>query len=147
MYISACTTLAKSTHIGSVDYKFRAIGPNDKIVVESFRDPLIDNVMCYISRATTGGISGALGLQEDVEEASIACWQRGPIVLPESVLNGAKNGVKVFEKDISPLFKTLQVVRFYDANINALIYLAYSDKVFDGSPNSSLSSFLIQPWL
>ena len=34
---------------------------------------------CYVSRAKTGGISGALGLAEDKSEASIACRQVGPI--------------------------------------------------------------------
>jgi CreA protein len=37
--------------IGSVGYRFKWLGPNDKIVVEAFDDPDIPGVTCYISRA------------------------------------------------------------------------------------------------
>ena len=46
--------------IGSVGYRFKWLGPNDKIVVEAFDDPDIPGVTCYISRARTGCIKGAL---------------------------------------------------------------------------------------
>ena len=32
------------------------------------------------------------------------------------------------------LFKTLQVVRFFDKQRNVLVYVAYSDRVIEGSP-------------
>jgi CreA protein len=41
---------------------------------------------------------------------------------------------------------TLQVVRFYDAPRNALVYLTYSDRVIEGSPKNSLTVVAIQPW-
>jgi len=44
------------------------------------------------------------------------------------------------------VFKKLQVVRFYDAKRNALAYLAYSDKVVEGSPKNALSAVPIMPW-
>ncbi|MFH4090584.1 CreA family protein, partial [Acinetobacter baumannii] len=40
----------------------------------------------------------------------------------------------------------LQVVRFYDAKRNALVYLTYSDKVVDGSPKNAISAVPIMPW-
>ena len=40
-------------------------------------------------------------------------------------------GEVVFKKRTSLVFKSLQVVRFYDAKRNALAYLAYSDKVVE----------------
>ncbi|SUX75788.1 Uncharacterized protein conserved in bacteria [Citrobacter freundii] len=46
----------------------------------------------------------------------------------------------VFKKRTSLVFKSLQVVRFYDAKRNALAYLAYSDKVVDGSPKNAISA-------
>ena len=52
----------------------------------------------------------------------------------------------VFQKRTSLVFKKLQVVRFYDANRNALIYLSYSDRVVDGSPKNALSAVPIIPW-
>src|SRR4029450_4592408 len=65
--------------IGSVGYRFKWLGPNDKIVVEAFDDPDIPGVTCYISRARTGGIKGALGLAEDAPDASMSCHQVAPI--------------------------------------------------------------------
>ena len=38
------------------------------------------------------------------------------------------------------MFKTLQVVRFYDRKRNVLVYVAYSDRVLAGSPKNSLST-------
>ncbi len=41
----------------------------------------------------------------------------------------------------------LQVVRFYDAKRNSLIYLSYSDKGDRrGSPKNALSAVPIMPW-
>jgi CreA protein len=45
----------------------------------------------------------------------------------------------VFKKRTSLIFKSMQVVRFYDKKRNVLIYLTYSDKVIEGSPKNSIS--------
>ncbi|MCB2034301.1 MAG: CreA family protein, partial [Ottowia sp.] len=52
---------------------FQWLGPNHKIVVDAYDDPMVEGVTCYVSRARTGGIKGGLGLAEDRAEASIAC--------------------------------------------------------------------------
>lgn len=72
-------TAAHAESIGEVDTVFKFIGPDHKIVVEAYDDPKVAGVACYVSRAKTGGIKGALGLAEDKSEASIACRQVGPI--------------------------------------------------------------------
>ncbi|MET0029021.1 MAG: CreA family protein [Candidatus Thiodiazotropha sp.] len=126
--------------LGEVSTKFRMLGPNDKIVVEAFDDPNVPGVTCYLSRARTGGMSGAVGLAEDTSDASIACRQTGPVTLPPDILNGSKDGHEVFKQRTSILFKTLQVVRFYDVRRNALVYLTYSDKLVDGSPKNSITA-------
>jgi catabolite regulation protein CreA len=41
---------------GSVNTKFRLLGPDDKIVVDGFDDPKVEGVACHISRAQTGGM-------------------------------------------------------------------------------------------
>ena len=128
--------------IGSVDTVFKFLGSNHKIVVEGFDDPKIPGVTCHLSRAKTGGISGSLGIAEDKAEASIACRQIGAIKLPSDV----KNGEPVFSKKTSLVFKSLQVVRFYDKKRNVLIYLAYSDKLIEGSPKNSISTVPILKW-
>lgn len=138
--------VAHAEQIGSVDTVFQMFGPDHKIVVEAFDDPDVANVTCYISRAKTGGIKGGLGLAEDTSDAAISCQQVGPIELSEKIKNGKAQGDVVFQKRTSLVFKKLQVVRFYDAKRNALIYLTYSDKVVDGSPKNAISAVPIMPW-
>ena len=143
---SACSSLAKTKPLGSVDYNFRVFGPDDKIIVEAFDDPQIKNVSLYISRANTGGMFGALGLAEDIAAMALSCQQTGPVELPEKIKRGKADGKMIFQKDTSLIFKTLQVVRFYDPARHTLVYLAYSDKVLTGSPNSGLCSVPILEW-
>ena len=132
--------------IGSVNTVFKWVGPDHKIVIDAFDDPDITGVTCYVSRAKKGGVSGALGLAEDTADASIACRQVGPITLPERVASRKADGDPVFKERLSLLFKTLQVVRFYDAKRNALVYLTYSDKIIEGSPKNSVTAVPIVPW-
>ncbi|AHG21112.1 hypothetical protein Z042_17025 [Chania multitudinisentens RB-25] len=137
---------AQAEQVGSVDTVFKLFGPDHKIVIEAFDDPDVKNVTCYISRAKTGGLKGGLGLAEDTADAAISCQQVGPIALSDKIKNGKSEGTVVFQKRTSLVFKKLQVVRFYDAKRNALVYLTYSDKVIDGSPKNALSAVPIIPW-
>lgn len=138
--------VAQAEEIGEVRTKFKVLGANDTIVIEAFDDPDIPGATCYLSRAKKGGISGSLGLAEDTSDASLSCRQTGPIVLPEKVSSGKADSEKVFRKSTSLLFKTLQVVRFYDKKRNALVYLTYSNKIIDGSPKNSVSTIPIMQW-
>jgi CreA protein len=128
---------------GSVSTKFRLFGPNDKIVVDGFDDPNVEGVACHISRAQTGGMKGGLGVAEDTSDASIACRQVGPI----KITSDFKDGERVFDERRSLLFKTLQVVRFFDRKRNVLVYVAYSDRIIEGSPKNSISSVPIMGWV
>lgn len=136
----------QAEEIGSVSTKFKMLGANDKIVIEAFDDPDIDGATCYLSRAKTGGVSGAVGLAEDTSDASIACRQVGPIALSKEIREGDADGDEVFKKSTSLLFKSLQVVRFYDPKRNVLVYLTYSDRIIEGSPKNSISTIPIMPW-
>ncbi|HFZ8994962.1 TPA: protein CreA [Citrobacter freundii] len=146
LILLALGSAAHAEQIGSVDTVFKMIGPDHKIVVEAFDDPDVKNVTCYISRAKTGGIKGGLGLAEDTSDAAISCQQIGPIELSDKIKNGKAQGGVVFQKRTSLVFKKLQVVRFYDAKRNTLAYLAYSDKVVEGSPKNAISAVPIMPW-
>ena len=137
LLLSAVALPAWAEDIGSVGYRFKWLGPNDKIVVEAFDDPDVPGVTCYISRARTGGIKGAIGLAEDPGEASIACRQVGPI--DASKLDKLRSPHEVFSERASLIFKTTQVVRFFDAKRRALVYLVYTDRIIDGSPRNSIS--------
>jgi CreA protein len=128
---------------GQVSTRFRWLGPNDKIVVDGFDDPKVKGVACHISRAVTGGIKGELGVAEDTSDASIACRQVGPIQLPGDL----KDGESVFDERRSLLFKRLHVVRFYDRERNVLVYVAYSDRLIEGSPKNSISSVPVMGWV
>jgi len=140
------TIFAQAEDIGSVRTKFKVLGSNDRIVIEAFDDPDIVGATCYLSRAKTGGISGSCGFAEDKSDASISCRQIGPISLPTEVASGEMDGKKVFKKSTSLLFKSMQVVRFYDKKRNTLVYLTYSNKIIDGSPKNSISTIPIMFW-
>ncbi len=144
MAFSTLTFTASAEEIGDVTTTFKLLGANHKIVIEAFDDPDVPGVACHVSRAKTGGMKGAVGLAEDPSEASIACRQIGPIDM--SKLAKLKNGDVVFKENLSLVFKTLQVVRFYDKTRNVLVYLAYSDKVIEGSPKNSISSVPVMKW-
>jgi len=144
LYSLFATAIAEE--IGTVSTKFKWLGPNDKIVVEVFEDQDVPGVACYLSRAKTGGIKGAIGVAEDTSDASIACRQIGPIRLTDQIHTGKADGKEVFKKRTSLIFKSMQVVRFFDSQRNVLVYLTYSDRVIEGSPKNSISVVPIQPW-
>ena len=126
----------RAEEIGSVDTVFKFIGPDHKVVVEAYDDPGVAGVTCYVSRAKTGGIKGALGLAEDRSEASIACRQVGPI----SIAKPLPQQEEVFSERISLVFKKLRIVRMVDAKRNTLVYLTYSDRLIEGSPQNSVTA-------
>ncbi len=131
--------------IGEVSTSWQLIGPDHKVKIAAFEDPKIQGVTCYVSRAVTGGIGGALGLAEDTSDASVACRQTGPIVYNQAIESG-KDGEDAFAESRSFWFKTLHVKRFYDAANGTLVYLTYSDKLVDGSPKNSISAVTPMPW-
>jgi CreA protein len=138
----ALPLLASAEEIGQVSTVFKFVGPNDRIVVEAFDDPKVEGVTCYLSRAKTGGLKGGLGLAEDRAEASIACRQVGAIRFQEPL----RDGEEVFKERTSLVFKTMQVVRFFDKKRNTLVYLVYSDRIIEGSPQNAVTAIPILPW-
>ena len=128
--------------VGSVDTEFKWLGPDHKIVVEAFDDPKIEGITCYLSRSKKGGLKGMVGMAEETSDAALACRQVGPIRL----VGELKEGEKVFSESRSMIFKTLQVVRFFDQKRQTYVYLAYSDRVIEGSPQNAISTVPIQSW-
>lgn len=126
---------ALAEEIGSVDTVFKFFGPDHKIVVEAYDDPGVSGVTCYMSRAKTGGIKGAFGLAEDKSEASIACRQVGPIAIPKPI----RAQEEIFSERTSLIFKRLRIVRMVDPKRHSLVYLTYSDRVIEGSPQNSVA--------
>jgi CreA protein len=132
----------KRGEVGTVSTNFRWLGPNDRIAIDAFDDPKIDGVACHISRPQRGGVGGSAGTVEESSEVAIACRQIGPIVVKEPL----KEGERVFDERRSLIFKTMQVVRFFDAKRGVLVYVAYSDRMMTGSPQNSLSTVPLMPW-
>ena len=109
---------ATAEKIGTVDTAFQWIGRDHDIIVEAYDDPGVQGVTCYVSRAR------------------IACRQVGPISFPEPL----KKQEEVFSERMSILFKRLRIVRMVDPARNTLVYLTYSDKLIDGSPQNSVTA-------
>ncbi len=122
--------------VGAVDTVFKLIGPDHKIVVEVFDDPRVGGVSCYLSRAKTGGIKGAIGLAEDKADSSVACRQVGAFTFNGKI----PRQEEVFTERASIFFKHVRVVRMVDPKRNTLVYLVYSDRLIEGSPKNSVTA-------
>ena len=136
LLLGSLALAASAETVGTVSTTFKLLSPNDKVVVDVFDDPVVNGVACYLSHAKTGGYAGALGLAEDTSDASVACRQVGPISFKEKV----DKQDEVFKASASFLFKHVRVVRMVDAKRNTLVYLSYSDRVIEGSPDNSITA-------
>jgi len=135
-------SVSYAEEVGSVDTKFKMFGPDHKIVIEAFDDPKIEGITCYLSRSKKGGLKGMVGLAEETSDAALSCRQVGPI----RITGELKEGERVFSESRSLVFKKLQVVRFFDKKRQTYVYLAYSDRVIEGSPQNAISTVPIQAW-
>ena len=121
---------------------FKLLTPNDKLATYAVDDPLIDGVVCYYTAHEKGGVAGMFGVAEQTSEVSLACRQYGPIKIKEKF----GQGDVVFSERRSLLFKRMQIVRGCDTKRNVLVYMVYSDRLVEGSPQSSTATVPIQPW-
>jgi CreA protein len=134
MLILAAPSYAQ-TRIDSINTNFRWLGPDDRIVVERYDDPKVQNVSCYMSRAETGGVKGGLGLAEDPSRFSIACRAVGPV----GMLSNLPRSEVIGFASASLFFKSFQIHRALDAEKHVLIYTVVSTKLINGSPFNSIS--------
>lgn len=130
------TALASDDELDCVTTEWKAIGANHKVCVSAYTDPEIPQVTCYISQARTGGIKGSVGLAEDPSNFGIACVRTGPISLPDDF----PEKEQVFKESTNFFFKATRVTRMYDKARNALVYLAVSRHIVDGSPFNAVSA-------
>lgn len=141
---SAAVLLAASLSTASVSAEqVGEIGVDwigNDIIVESVEDPKVSGVTCYVSYFERGLIDR---LQkgnwfEDPSNSSIDCRQTGEIVIGDIDLD--EDGEEIFSNRRSLIWKKLVVNRIYDRDNNALIYLAHSRQVQDGSAKMSISA-------
>lgn len=124
--------------IGEASTVFNMLGKNDRIEIEAFDDPDVKGVSCFLSYAKKGGLKETVNLEEDASDASVSCVQTAPVIeFNESVVAKPR---KVFKRDASFAFKSLQIMRYYDAKRKAFAYMVYSDKIIQGSPKNSLTA-------
>lgn len=128
--------------IGSVNTEFKLLGPDHKIIIESYDDPKIDGITVFVSKSQTGGVKGALGLAEDTSDASVAVRQTGPIKVKEAF----ENGEDAFTEKRSVLFKRMHVSRFWDPQHKSFVYVVWTDRLINGSPQNSISAVVAEPW-
>ncbi|WP_315359482.1 CreA family protein [Neisseria bacilliformis] len=135
--LAACDSQADK--IGNASTVFNLLGKNDRIEIEGFEDEDVQGLTCYLSYAKKGGLKETVNLEEDASDASVSCVQTAPAVrFSERAVAKPK---QVFKRSSSLVFKSMQVMRYYDAKRKAFAYMVYSDKVIQGSPKNSLSAW------
>ncbi len=121
---------------------FKLLSPNDKLGTYGIDDPSVEGVACHFTVPEKGGWSGWLGIAEQVSDISLSCRQIGPVRFKQKF----KQGEDMFVQRRSLFFKKMQIVRGCDRKRNVLIYMVYSDRLIEGSPQNSTSSVPIMPW-
>jgi CreA protein len=121
---------------------FKWLTPNDKLATYGVDDPEVDGVACHFTVPERGGLTGWIGVAEEVSDISLACRQIGPIRIKQKF----SQGEDMFRQRRSLFFKKMQIVRGCDTKRNVLVYMVYSDKLIEGSPKNSTSSVPIMPW-
>jgi len=146
--LSALTVAPALAEEGSPELIFRKstvfnlLTPNDKLATYAIDDLDVEGVACDYTVPEKGGIAGSLGLAEQVSDISLSCRQYGPIKFKTKF----SQGDVVFRERRSLIFKKMQIVRGCDPKRNTLVYMVYSDKLIDGSPQNSTSSVPVMPW-
>ncbi|MCA0432481.1 MAG: CreA family protein [Proteobacteria bacterium] len=121
---------------------WRMLSPDAKLATYVIDDPNVQGVACYFTVPEIGGWVGWAGFAEERSETSISCRQIGPI----SIKGKFEQGYEIYRQRRSLFFKKMQIVRGCDTKRNVLVYLAYTDKLIEGSPQNSTSTVPIMPW-
>ena len=121
---------------------FKLLTPNDKLSTYGMDDPLIDGVACYYTVHEKGGVAGMFGVAEQTSDVSLSCNQFAAINFKDKF----SQGETVISERRSLLFKQMHIVRGCDKKRNAIVYMIYSDRLVDGSPENSTSAVVIRPW-
>ena len=121
---------------------FKLLTPNDKLATYGLDDPEVEGVACHFTVPERGGLSGWIGVAEEVSDISLACRQVGPVRFKAKF----SQGDEMFRRRRSIIFKKMQIVRGCDVRRNVLVYVVYSDRLIEGSPKNSTSAVPIMPW-
>ena len=141
--VPCCIGPCRADDLSCVSTTFKFTSPSDKVCVSEFDDPKVPGVTCFISQARKGGWGQPLGLNEDPSNFSVACRQLGPITTDLSTLPEKE---EAFTEKTSIFFKATRIYRMPDVKRNAIVYLAVSSKIIEGSPANAISVVPIMPW-
>src|SRR5687767_15528382 len=67
---------------------FKLLTPDHKLATYGIDDPVVEGVACHFTVPEKGGVSGMLGVAEEVSDISLACRQIGPISIKEKFEQG-----------------------------------------------------------
>jgi len=134
----ATVTLAACSNpdeVGSVGVDWTG---ND-VVIDAVADPEVDGVVCHVARFSRSLLDR---LQqgnwfEDPSYSALDCSATGPITIGD--ISTRPGGEEIFRENTSLIWKSLRVTRIYDAQNDALIYLAHARELQLGSGKMSLS--------
>lgn len=121
---------------------WKFLSPDHKLATYAIDDPDVEGVACHFTVPEKGGWTGWLGIAEELSSVSLACRQIGPIHFKRKL----EQGEEAFRQRRSLFFKKLRIVRGCDPKRNVLVYLSYTDKLIEGSPENSTSTVPIMPW-
>ncbi|MGG5808238.1 CreA family protein [Falsiroseomonas sp. CW058] len=140
LLVAAPAAAQDTREIGHVNTAITNLGltRSHRVVVERFDDPEVRGISCYISQARTGGLSGMLGVAEDPARFAITCTATGPVQVQPGAQRGERGEV-VYESSTSLFFKETRVHRFVDEERQAVVYLAWSTRLVDGSPYNAVA--------
>ena len=146
LHFGAATASAQQADEPELIFKkstvFRLLSPDAKLATYAIDDPGVEGVACHFTVPEIGGWTGWAGFAEERSETSLACRQVGPVAFREKF----EQGEEIYRQRRSLFFKKMQIVRGCDAKRNVLVYLAYTDKIIEGSPQNSPSTVPIMPW-
>jgi len=146
IFVSTNTAAVRATDEPDLIFRrsivFNLTSPNEKLGTYGLDDPEVEGVACHFTVPEKGGWKGWLGLAEQLSDISLSCRQIGPIRIKKKF----GQGEDVFIERRSLFFKKMQIVRGCDKKRNVLVYMVYSDRLIEGSPQNSTSSVPIMPW-
>ncbi|MET3927152.1 CreA family protein [Devosia sp. 2618] len=130
--LAAC---GNRNEVGSVGVDWTG---ND-ISIDAVADPQVKGVVChlaYFNRSFLDRLQQGNWF-EDPSYSALDCSVVGPITIGNIATRAG--GEEIFKEGRSLIWKSLRVTRIYDAANNALIYLAHSRELQQGSGKMSLS--------
>lgn len=121
---------------------WKLLSPDAKLATYAIDDPEVAGIACHFTLPEKGGWVGWLGLAEELSDVSLSCRQTGPVVIKQKF----EQGQEMYRESRSFFFKKARIVRGCDKERNTLVYLMYTDKLIEGSPQNSTSTVPIMPW-